>query len=47
MVGKEKDRQGAALAGGVALLGVLARFTVFKDSQGDWTPTSSPSTATA
>ncbi len=42
MVGKEKDRQGALLAGGVALLAVLARFTVLKGNEGVFNPDTIP-----
>jgi phosphatidylglycerol---prolipoprotein diacylglyceryl transferase len=36
LVGKEKDRQGAAIAGGIAALGVLARFTVMRGNTETW-----------
>jgi phosphatidylglycerol:prolipoprotein diacylglycerol transferase len=42
MLGKEKDRQGAALAGAVAVLGVLARFTVLKGNEGVFNPDTIP-----
>ena len=36
VLGKEKDRQGAALAAGVAALSVIARFTVLRGSTDGW-----------
>jgi phosphatidylglycerol:prolipoprotein diacylglycerol transferase len=36
MLGKEKDRQGALIAGGVAVVAVIARFTVMKDNTESW-----------
>ncbi len=36
MVGKEKDRQGAAIAGGVAVVALIARFAVMKGNTESW-----------
>jgi phosphatidylglycerol:prolipoprotein diacylglycerol transferase len=36
MVGKEKDRQGALIAGLVAVAAVIARFTVLKGNEESW-----------
>jgi phosphatidylglycerol:prolipoprotein diacylglycerol transferase len=36
MVGKEKDKQGAAIAGGIAVVAVIARFAVMKGNTDSW-----------